>query len=89
MASKERNDDELVAAAMAAWYRAGGRDHPNLGSEVVERRGLRYVVLWGGAWGQPEALAVYRVGPDGILHRMRQPPADIWDTTARVPSKPK
>ena len=71
--------DSLTRRALAAWYRTGGSEPAS--ARVVERNGLIYVVVdpLGGVADRPaEVLAVYRVRPvDGVLRRMRRPPAEI------------
>jgi hypothetical protein len=68
-----RNDD-VLARAISAHYRIGGRGHPSsIESGVEERAGLMYVVLRSGS----DVLAVYRVQPTGYLRQLRRWPKEI------------
>ncbi len=66
-------NSDIVRRAKAAWFRAGEETTPSQHSGVVKQNGLTYVVLRNGN----HLLAVYRVKNDGILRRMRRPPATV------------
>lgn len=66
----DRDDEELLRRATDAWFRSGGTDQPTAKSDVIEIDGRPYVRL-ANARG---VLAVYRLGEDGQLRRLRRWP---------------
>lgn len=71
MADGDRED--LGRRALAAWFRTGETEPVT--PEVAEHAGRRYVVLRD---SRGAVAGVYRVRRhDGMLQRMRRPPAEI------------
>ena len=66
----DRDDKDLLRRAMDAWFRASGTDQPSTQSDVIDMDGRAYVRL-ANASG---VLAIYRLGEDGQLRRLRRWP---------------
>jgi hypothetical protein len=64
---------ELLKRAKAGYHRADEGNQTVTGGEVIDRDGLRYVVL-AGLFG---TVAVFRVRHNGPLRRLRRWPADL------------
>ena len=80
---KDRTDRELVLSAASGYLAviaqdpvaAAGAPLPDVqNSTVVEHDGKRYVLLRAVGGG---TAAIYRVQNDGVLRRMKRPPAEV------------
>ena len=73
----ERDEDELVSAAIAAYLREGKGQFPqpswDLSDPVVDAEGLEYVRVR----NVDGLLAVYRVRPNGALKRLKRWPKKV------------
>ena len=65
--------DDFIRRAFAAYFRSGGSIQPSNASGIVEINGLNYVVLE----NVNGVLAVYRIGNNGLLRRLRRWPKEI------------
>ncbi|MGO8693470.1 MAG: hypothetical protein ACLQMF_07310 [Rectinemataceae bacterium] len=66
--------DDWTRRAIAAWYKGGGTEEPSIpASGVQEIAGLQYVILK----NESSILAIYRIGNNNLLRRLRRPPKEL------------
>ena len=70
----QRDEDELLRAAYAAWFRSGGSDQPNASKSGVEEVDGRWYVVLRNVNG---IMAVYRERTDGVLKHLKRWPKEL------------